>query len=145
MPYREKTAWLALIALTLAFTPYFVLIASGMVPLVSLPDLRQLALYAGVAGVQVLILGLGHLYLRRSSRADARVPPDERDRAIMAHSTRIGYYVLMAGMILVGVIMPFEASGWRIVHAAIFMIVLAQIVQNAIVVIAYRRQAAWLA
>lgn len=143
MPYREKTAWLALIAMGTAFAPYFALLASGMVPAGPMPDLRQLALYAGVAAIQVLVLGLGHWYLRRSAPADARVPPDERDRAIMAHSTRIAYYILMAGMILVGIVMPFEADGWRIVHAAIFWIVVAQLVQNGIVVFAYRRQAGW--
>jgi hypothetical protein len=43
-------------------------------------------------------------------------------------------------MILVGCIMPFSSSGWRIVDAAVFMIVAAEIVRHGVIVVSYRVQ-----
>src|SRR5271170_2678976 len=104
MPYREKTAWLSLIAMVVAFGPYFTIVAS--LHREPLPNLRQLGLFAVAAIVQMLILGLGHLYLGRRSPEEARTPPDERDRAIIRRSISSAYYLLIAGMILVGCVMP---------------------------------------
>ena len=58
----------------------------------------------------------------------------------MRRSVTFAYYVLIVGMILVGCVMPFHSSGWEIVNAALFMIVAAEIVHYAIIVISYRRQ-----
>jgi hypothetical protein len=141
MPYREKTAWLSLLAMVVTFGPYFTIIAMRSGPGEPMPNLRQLGLFAVIAIVQMLILGVGHLYLRRESVPEARMPPDERDQAIMRRSISSAYYVLIAGMILVGCVMPFNSSGWSIVNAALFMIIAAEAVHYGVVVFSYRRQA----
>ena len=140
MPYREKTAWLSLIAMTVTFGPYFTFVALRSIP-AALPDLHLLELFAVAAIAQILILGAGHLYLRRASAQDARTPPDERDRAIKGRSISSAYYVLIAGMILVGCVMPFNSNGWAIINAALVMIVAAEVVHYGVVVFSYRRQA----
>ena len=139
MPYREKTAWLSLIAMGVAFGPYFTIVA--WLHSEPLPDLRQLGLFAVAAIVQMLILGIGRLYLGRRSSEEARTPADERDRAIMRRSISSAYYLLIVGMILVGCVMPFNSSGWTIVNASLFMIVAAEAVHYGVVVFSYRRQA----
>jgi hypothetical protein len=139
MPYREKIAWLFLIAMAVTFGPYFVIVSVSP-PGEALPNLHQLALYAVAAIAQMLILGAGHIYLRRKSPQDASMPPDERDRVIMRRSINSAYYVLIVGMILVGVVMPFVSRGWSIVNAALFMIVLAEVVHRGVTVFGYRRQ-----
>lgn len=141
MPYREKTAWLSLIAMALTFGPYFAIVKAGVFQADPLPNLRQLALYAAAALIQLLLLGIGHLYLRHATPDEARTPLDERDRAIKYRSMSYAYGVLIGGMILVGVIMPFNSVGWSIVNAALFMIVLAEVVHYGAVVVSYRRQA----
>lgn len=141
MPYREKTAWLALIALALAFGSYFTFVAASAPWGAALPNLRQLGLFAVAALGQLLIVGVGQLYLRRRAPQEARTPPDERDRAIMRRSLSSAYYVLLAGMILVGCVMPFNSRGWTIINAAVAMIVAAEVVRNGAVVVSYRRQA----
>ncbi len=140
MPYREKTAWLALIAMLVTFAPYFTIVALNNRPAAALPDLRQLGIYAVTAIAFALITGLGHLYLRHRAPQEARTPPDERDRAIKNRSMSSAYVVLLTGMIIVGVIMPFNSGGWTIVHAALFTIVFAEIVHNGVAVLSYRRQ-----
>lgn len=69
MPYREKTAWLSLAAMALAFVPYFAIVVEQSHSGSSLPSLRQLALFAIAAVVQMAILGVGHLYLTHGSPA----------------------------------------------------------------------------
>jgi len=141
MPYREKTAWLSLLAMVVTFGPYFTIIATRALPSEPMPNLGQLRLFAVTAIVQMLILGVGHLYIRRGSKQEARIPPDERDEAIMRRSVSSAYYVLIAGMILVGCVMPFGSSGWSIINAAVFMIIAAELVHYGVVVFSYRRQA----
>ncbi len=68
------------------------------------------------------------------------MPPDERDRAIMRRSISSAYYVLIAGMIVVGCVMSFSSSGWAIINAALVIIVAAEVIHYAIVVLSYRRQ-----
>ena len=140
MPYREKTAWLSLVAMAVAFGPYFKIVAARSFPGEALPNPRQLGLFAVAALVQMLILGVGHLLLRRGSPEEAKTPPDERDRAIMHRSISSAYYVLIIGMIVVGCVMPFNSGGWSIINAALATIIAAEVVHYGVVVLSYRRQ-----
>jgi hypothetical protein len=103
--------------------------------------LRQLGLFAVAAVVQAMILGAGHLYLRRGAVQEARMPLDERDEAIKRESISWAYYVPIAGTIAVGCVMPFNSSGWSIVNAALFMMIAAEMVHYGVVVFSYRGQA----
>jgi hypothetical protein len=140
MPYREKIAWLTLIAMAVTFGPYFGYVAITS-PGEEVPNLRLLSWYAVAAISQLVILGIGHLSLRRSAPDDARVPPDERDRAISNRAMTVAYYLMMGGMILVGGIMPFLTWGWTLVNAALFTIALAEFIRYSLIVVSYRRQA----
>ncbi len=141
MPYREKTAWLSLFAMAVAFVPYFAIVLANSQSHPSAPTLRQLVLFAGAAILQMAILGIGHLYHNRRAPDEARTPPDERDVAIMRRSISFAYYILIGGMILVGCVMPFNSGGWTIINAALLMIFLAEVVHYGVVVVCYRRQA----
>lgn len=66
-------------------------------------------------------------------------PADERDRAIGRRSAASAYYVLLVGMILVGIVMPLEYAGLRLVNAALAAIVSAEMFRFAITVLSYRR------
>jgi amino acid transporter len=139
MPYREKIAWLSLIAIVVTLGPYFVRAAVSP-PSSELPGLDYLVLFAVAGLVQVLLIGLGRWYLRHRSPLDARTPPDERDRAIERRSVTAAYYVLIVGVIMVGVVMPFNTSGWDIINAALFAVTVAELVHYGCVVTNYRRQ-----
>lgn len=139
MSYREKVAWLSLLAMLVAFGPYFAVVALHP-PDDALPNLRQLWLFGMAVAVQVGILAVGHAVFRLRTPAEAREPADERDLAIQRRSVSIAYGTLIAGVILVAIVMPFYASGWAIVNGAIFAIVLAELVSYGVAVVAYRRQ-----
>ena len=140
MPYREKTAWLSLIAMALTFGPYFAIVAATPFQSRTLPDLRQLALFA-VGGHRPRDHPRCRTALAQADVAGGRADAGRRaGPAIMRHSISAAYYVLIAGAIVVGCVMPFSSSGWAIVNAAILTIVAAEVVHYAIVVVDYRRQ-----
>ena len=139
MPFREKTAWIAVAAMVIAYSGYFIAVAT--VPRRGEPHdtLALLACFAIASAVRLLILGVATLAVRAQSPADARLPADERDRAIKARSAAIAYGVLMVGMILVGIVMPFTDHGRAITNAALFWLVIAEIVRYGAAITAYRR------
>jgi hypothetical protein len=139
MPYREKVAWLSVLAMLLVFAPYFTWTELHP-PTDPLPNFAQMRMYAIACAVWVLLLGVGHLLLRRANQSEARLPLDERDLAIKYRSRDYAYGVLMVGVILVGCVMPFQSQGWEIVNAAIFMIVLAELVHDSAMIYFYRKQ-----
>ncbi len=136
MSHRERVAWLSLIAMAVTFGPYFALVA--MTPPEPMPDLRALWVFAAAMTVQMLILGGGQLWLRIRSPEDARAPADERELEIGRRSLGAAYYVLIAGMIVVGCVMPFNSSGWALVNASVAAIVLAESVHHGVALCGYR-------
>lgn len=139
MPFREKFAWLALAAMLVTVGPYFTLAAMDQ-----LPDStgQRLAAYGAAAIAQMAILAAGYLYMFWQTPDEVKAPADEREVFIMHRARTIAYYVMMAGFILSGCIMPFGATGWRIVNASLFMIVVSEAVYYGGVVLQYRRQSA---
>jgi len=138
MPYREKTAWLSLIAMGITIGPYLIWMRIAP-PTKPLPDLETMSLFATAVVAQVLLMGGGHLVLRLRSPEEAKSPPDERDRAISLRSVSIAYHVLIVGMILVGCVMPFNSGGWKLINTAVAVIVLAEAVHYGITIWGYRR------
>lgn len=142
MSYREKIAWLSLTAMALTFGPYFAFAGTSAAMDKPMPNFHLLWLYAIAAIVQMAIQGVGRLWLHYKERSEGNLQPlDERDRAIEYRSVRAAYGVLIVGMILVGCVMPFTTSGWRIVNASLAMIASAEVVHYATVVFSYRRYA----
>jgi hypothetical protein len=139
MSYRERVAWLSLLTMALTFGPYFLLVAIEFFPTAKLPDFFQLFCYGVTAVTQAILLGVGHWWLRQRYTEDAKIPLDELDQQIKQRALSIAYYVLMTGMILVGVIMPFTEQGWKIVNSALFMIIVAETAQHFMVIYGYRR------
>ncbi|HRD44907.1 MAG TPA: hypothetical protein PLF78_00330 [Caulobacter sp.] len=142
MPHKEKIAWMTLLWIAVTYGPYFAHVVMsppepGLMP--NLPQLWLLALALGGNGVLHI---LGRIGLWIASPEDARAPADERDHDIERRSILVAYYVMMAGLTVVGLAMPFTTSGWTIVNAGLAAIVLAEITNNGLAVWNYRRSAA---
>lgn len=139
MPYREKSNLLALAAMLVAYVPYFTIVAVTPVDAAPMPNMRLLGLFAAVSILRMFVLVAGYLWFRVRTPEDVREKADERDRAIDRRSMSVAYYVLITGTILAGAILPFVASGWTIVNAALFAIVLAEIIRCIVAAVSYRR------
>ena len=133
MAWREKQAWLALSVMVVAYGVYFALVAGERRSM-----LAMLLLFGGVAIAQAVVMIVGSIVLAVRAGKEAQARADERDRAIDRRSARIAYFVLLIGMIMVGVVMPFSEQGWRISNAALLALVVAEVVYG-VVVVSYRR------
>ena len=134
MAWREKQAWLALSVLVVGYGVYFALVAGERRSM-----LAMLLLFGGVAIAQAVVMIVGSIVLAVRAGKEAQARADERDRAIDRRSARIAYFVLLIGMIMVGVVMPFSEQGWRISNAALLALVVAEVVRYGVVVVSYRR------
>lgn len=135
MAYREKIAWLTLVCMVVAYTVYFSLVLTGHVG----PRLLDILWPFGIiTSIQATVVIIGHVVLALQERPEDRAKPDERDRAIARRAANAGYYVLLVGTIVVGVVMPFSDPAQKIVNTALLAIVLAETVRHALIVLSYR-------
>lgn len=137
MTYREKTSWLTLITMLIAYSLYFGLIIAGH-PAGS-ERFAMLWLFGAIAATQGVVVIIGYIYFAIEVRKSPRARIDERDRAIAARGTRVSYYILLTAIILFGVVMPFTETAIHIVNTALFGIVIAETVGLITVVTSYRR------
>jgi hypothetical protein len=136
MAYREKLAALNFAVMALVYTAYFTIIAIRP-PVPRLIDM--LWLFGIAAPVHALLYGAIGYAIKLSAGKEGSAPPDERDRAISRRGASVAYIVLLCGMILVGVVMPFSETPWKIVNTALLAIVIAELVHNGVIVASYRR------
>lgn len=134
MAWREKTAWITLLAMIATYGAYFSLISQF-----HMSPITMLELFSGLTVVLTICVIVATAVMAVLSGRDARGQPDERDRAVARRGASIAYYVLLIGVISVGVIMPFEEQGWGITNAALLVLVAAEAVRQIVVVASYRR------
>lgn len=101
--------------------------------------LTQIGLFAATTVVQVLVIGTVSAVIAVRHKGGPK--SDERDPLIDQRATRVAYQLLICGMIVVGCLMPFNNSGWRIFRAAVFSIAVSEIVRHGLMVSMYRRGA----
>lgn len=137
MTYKEKAAWLTLVAMVLAYSLYFGLILAGHPAGRSL--FAMLWLFGSISATQAVAVIIGSDYLAVQARKLPRARIDERDQAIARRGAAISYYVMLTAMVLVGVVMPFSDPDIKIVNAALFGIVIAELIRLTVIVMSYRR------
>jgi hypothetical protein len=135
MSLLEHRARLMLWGMCPAYAVYFAL--QIVAPPWLTTTLAHLVSFAAAACVHATVCVVGSLAFGRKDRGPG-LSADERDLAIEGHATRTAYLVLLMGTVLVGVIMPFNQGGWKIVNAALFVIVLAEATRNLLIVRGYR-------
>jgi uncharacterized BrkB/YihY/UPF0761 family membrane protein len=138
MAFREKIAWLELGTMLVAYGVYFGIVG----PAAGFGERRMLDIlwsFGPVAAAHGVAMIVGAIAIAVTAAKEAEARADERDRAITRRGATIGYYVLIVGMILVGVVMPFSEPPWKIVNTALLAIVLAETVNSAVVLLSYRR------
>lgn len=134
MVWREKLAWINLIGIAIAYSVYFTVITTSALSVMSM-----LGLFAAVTVVQAVAVIVVTIMLAALSRNEARAKPDERDRAIGRRGASIAYFVLIVGVMMIGIVLPFSKAGWPLTNAALFALIAAEVVRHIIVVVSYRR------
>ena len=90
--FREKSAWIALLATLVIFLPYFVRVMR-LFERNELTTTTLLSLFLGAVILQITTVVVGEIIVAVLSKKE---PRDERDLAIEAKSARVGYLILSA-------------------------------------------------
>ncbi|WEN14227.1 hypothetical protein PY254_13400 [Rhodanobacter sp. AS-Z3] len=99
MSALEKRAWLTLCSMCPVYLVYFT-IRLGF-PEVMTTMLQRFALLAMVASLHAVAYLAAWLWMKYRE-AGENLLEDERDHAIDRHASRIGYFLLLTGLIVVG-------------------------------------------
>lgn len=98
MPFREKTAWAALIGIVTAAIIYFGAVAV-LAPAHPPHIVFIVMLVAAIAG-QALITTIAMIIVAVRAPADAHAPADERERQIERSTAGLAYFPLLVGVML---------------------------------------------
>lgn len=136
---RERFAWVWLGALAVVFGAYFTYLSVNADAVAAMHMGQRILVLAVALGSLGVIAALTFLLGRDREEDGSPTPIDERDRRIDSRASVYAYYVLMAGIIVVGCVMPFTSGGWTIVHATLLAIAVAESVHASLVILGYRR------
>lgn len=136
MSFREKCAWIALVSALVCFGAYFGLILTGIVPARGLATVH-LFLICGIAFV-ALMVGL-QLVAARTTPKDGRTPRDEREQLIQARSHTLGFYLLAALVLALGLPGHFGHPVPDLLNFALADVVVAGIAVSVAQIVMFRR------
>jgi hypothetical protein len=135
MPFREKTAWIAVVSMTVIYANYFWGILS--MPHGGANFTGLLGTVIALVVVQVTLTIVAAIF----SPTDAKAPRDEREQLIGLRATRVAYSGLATGVACAcffGAITPpvvFNAN------SLLFILVTTEIMRCSFLIIQYRRGA----
>lgn len=134
MSFREKSAWITLISAVVCFGAYFGLILSGVVPARSPATVHLLvACVAAFAALQAV------LYVVGARAGESRAPRDERERLIQARSHTLGYYLLAALVVSLGLPGHFGHPTSDLLNFALADVVIAGVAVSVAQIVMFRR------
>jgi hypothetical protein len=138
MSFREKTAWVTMIAIVIVSLMYWFHVPSLLEPH---PGRWVLHAMGASLAAYVLIEVVAYIVLYLRSPQDARTPKDERERLVDLKALRIAYYVFVVGALgSMFVTLHVAGAGPVTVGMVVFMaFVVSQIVKYAARIVYYRR------
>ncbi|MDB5441873.1 MAG: hypothetical protein JWP73_249 [Phenylobacterium sp.] len=136
MSFREKSAWIALVSVLVCFGAYFGLIVTGVVPARGFAAVHLLlACAVAFVGLQA---GL-HAIAARMTPRDGRSPRDEREQLIQSRSHTVGYYVLVALVLALGLPGHFGHPVPDLLNFALLDVVVAGLAVAVAQIVMFRR------
>lgn len=133
MSFREKCAWISFVLLMLLIVGFAL---GGHLELDGIDGLHYfLALILGFALLQVLL----RVIIARQAPKDARTPKDEREQLIDLKAARIGFYALVAGVLLSMLLVHVHGNPWTGLESMVLAVLVAWAIKFASEIVYYRR------
>jgi cytochrome b561 len=130
MSFREKCAWVSFVLLLLLLLG---VAAAGHLEGAGFHYF--LALMIGFVLLQVLL----RLIIAWQAPKDARTPKDEREQLIDLKAARIGFYALVAGVLLAMLAVHVHGNPWSGLHTMMLAVLLAWAIKFLSEIVYYRR------
>lgn len=133
MSFREKCAWVSFVLLVLLIVGFAL---GGHLELDGIDGLHYfLALILGFALLQVLL----RVIIARQAPKDARTPKDEREQLIDLKAARIGFYALVAGVLLSMLLVHVHGNPWTGLESMVLAVLVAWAIKFATEIVYHRR------
>jgi hypothetical protein len=138
MSFREKSAWISLLANLAIYGFYFVTLASAL----GRGDAGRTEFFGLFVGcfvaliVVTIALTVANAVL---SPKDATAPEDEREKLISMKSRAFGYFVLASAIVMAAGAAYFGTSGFLLANGLFFALVLGEVLQSGVQIFHYRR------
>lgn len=141
MPFREKSAWISLLATTGVWGTYFWIISQGLLERRSLAGLPAdtVGLFIGGVVVVVIIQIVLAIAVAIVSGKQADTPMDERERLIDLKAARAGFYALNGAAFCVSALWMAGASPLVMANGILLAMVVGEVVHSGGKIIGYRR------
>jgi drug/metabolite transporter (DMT)-like permease len=133
MSFQEKSLWVMLIGLVLAFGGYFAVVLPGHTLEV---QPQQVVLFVVATIVLVIVQVVGQSIV---AILDRKTSTDERDRLIALKGTRNGAYLLATGVFFALCAAVWVPGNFVFAHVLLAFWVLAQLLEIATQLYSYRR------
>ena len=133
--YEEKSVWIKLLAMAIAFAGYLIIAGTMRSAGVDLLP-PYAAVFAASVVVMVIIMVLGHLLAAITGRVEKR---DERDRTIGWRAGSNSAWVLAAGIFTALCLMLASVSTLWVAHLLLISLYASQIMEYVLQLLYYRR------
>lgn len=133
MSFREKCAWISFVLLLLLIVGFAL---GGHLQLDGIDGLHYfLALILGFALLQLVL----RVIVARQAPTDARTPKDERDQLIDLKAARIGFYALVAGVLLSMLLVHVHGNPWTGLETMVLAVLVSWAIKFVSEIVYYRR------
>jgi hypothetical protein len=136
MSFREKSAWVTLIAIVLVSALFFLHAPDFFSPR---PDPFTLHALLACLGAFIAIEVVAYVVLYLHNPRDAKTPRDEREQLIALKATRLAAYVYVAGSFVAMATVHVGANGPALAYFVVLAFVVAEVVNYAARIVYYRR------
>lgn len=139
MSFQEKSIWVSLIIILLAFGSYFSNIYDGL-QAGSLNRQEIVGLFVGLVVTIIVLQIAGHIVVALASPKDADQPGDERDKLISLKAEMPGGLVLGFGVVTLSLYLMFnDVQSVIIANLLLLLVVVSQVVTYLLQIFWYRR------
>jgi hypothetical protein len=138
MSFREKSAWITLIALVVA-TLFAVTHLPSPWSLAPAPSATTLHVVGGAIVAFIVIEIIAHVIVAARAPREANAPADERERLIGLKATRLAAYVYAILTLSAIFLIHFGANAIGLSLLILLSFVIAEIVNYAVRIVYYRR------
>jgi predicted RND superfamily exporter protein len=139
MSFREKSAWISLIAHGVVFGGYFLLLSQSWDDRLGQP--LSIGLLVGAVVMLVIIAATLTIIAAVLNPREANAAADEREQLIDLKAERIASYTLSTGVVMLIGALLLGWNGFLVANLLLASMVIAELVKAAAQIFAYRRGA----
>ena len=140
MSFREKSAWISLLAYLAIYGFYFTRVA-GTLARGDTDGIPFLGLFAQSVVLFVLVTIVFTVIAAVAAPKDAQAPQDEREKLIALKAHSASGYVLATGVLFVIGVLFYGARDFAVINLLFFALVLSEVFRIVVQIALYRRGA----